>query len=47
MAIPARANIYDVHIPIDFDAPAGSRVEYHLRNHGYNSWTLLQLEVER
>ena len=31
----------------DLDAPAGSAVEYHLHNHGYNTWTLLQLEVER
>ena len=45
--IPSEADIYDVRIPIDFDAPAGSKVEYHLHNHGYNTWTLLQLEVER
>ena len=47
VAIPARANIYDLRIPVDFDAPAGSVVEYHLHNHGYNTWTLLELEVER
>ncbi len=45
--IPTDANIYDVRIPVDFDAPVGSKVEYHLHNHGYNTWTLLQLEVER
>jgi mono/diheme cytochrome c family protein len=45
--IPADADIYDVRIPIDFDAPVGSKVEYHLHNHGYNTWTLLQLGVER
>jgi mono/diheme cytochrome c family protein len=45
--IPTDANIFDVRIPADFDAPAGSKVEYHLHNHGYNTWTLLQLEVER
>ncbi len=45
--IPAEADIYDVRIPVDFDAPAGSKVEYHLHNHGYNTWTLLQLDVER
>ena len=45
--IPARAEIFDVRIPIDFDAPAGAEVEYHLHNHGYNTWTLLQLSVER
>ena len=47
VAIPARANIYDLRIPVDFDAPAGSAVEFHLHNHGYNTWTLLELEVER
>jgi len=45
--IPTDADIYDVRLPIDFDAPVGSQVEYHLHNHGYNAWTLLQLEVER
>jgi hypothetical protein len=45
--IPTDAEIYDVRIPIGFDAPVGSKVEFHLHNHGYNTWTLLQLEVER
>jgi len=45
--IPAEAEIYDLRIPIGFEAPAGSKVEYHLHNHGFNSWTLLALEVER
>ena len=45
--IPAPAAIYDLRVPLDFDAPAGSTVEYHLHNHGFNAWTLLQLEVER
>jgi hypothetical protein len=47
VAIPTEANIYDLRIPIEFDAPEGSAVAFHLHNHGYNSWTLLQLEVER
>ena len=47
VAIPAEANIYDLRVPVNFDAPAGSAVEYHLHNHGYNTWTLLQLEIER
>jgi len=47
IAIPAEANIYDLRIPVDFDVPPGSEVEFHLHNHGYNSWTLLGLEVER
>jgi hypothetical protein len=47
IAIPAEANIYDLRIPVTFDAPPGSAIEFHLHNHGYNSWTLLELEVER
>jgi hypothetical protein len=45
--IPADAEIFDERIPVNFDAPAGSVVEYHLHNHGYNTWTLLELAVER
>ncbi len=45
--IPSEADIYDLRIPVGFDVPAGSAVEFHLHNHGYNSWTLLELEVER
>ncbi len=45
--IPANADIYDLRLPLDFSAPQGSKVEFHLHNHGYNTWTLLQLEIER
>jgi mono/diheme cytochrome c family protein len=45
--IPTEAEIFDVKVPLDFDAPAGTPVEYHLHNHGYNTWTLLRLEIER
>jgi len=47
VTIPTSAEIYDLRIPVDFDAPQGALVEYHLHNHGYNSWTLLKLDVER
>lgn len=47
VAIPAEADIYDLRLPVNFDAPAGSPVEFHLHNHGYNTWTLLKLEIER
>jgi mono/diheme cytochrome c family protein len=47
VAIPAGADIYNVRVPVNFDAPTGSAVEFHLHNHGYNSWTLLELEIER
>ena len=47
VSIPTQAEIYDLRIPINFDAPEGSTVEYHLHNHGYNAWTLLALDVEQ
>ncbi len=45
--IPTKADIYDLRVPLNFDAPEGSDVEFHLHNHGYNTWTLLKLEVVR
>ncbi|MAT94041.1 MAG: hypothetical protein CME59_15745 [Halioglobus sp.] len=47
VAIPADAEIFDVRVPVNVSAPAGSKIEYHLHNHGYNTWTLLDLAVER
>lgn len=45
--IPTGAGIFTRRIPLGFDAAAGTAVEFHLHNHGYNTWTLLQLEIER
>jgi hypothetical protein len=45
--IPSAAGIHDVTVPVTFDAAVGSQVEYHLHNHGYNTWTLLTLDVQR
>ena len=45
--IPADANIHDLRLPVEFAAPTGSEVEFHLHNHGYNTWMLWRLEVER
>ena len=45
--IPSDAEIFDVKVPLQEAVPAGSRIEFHLHNHGYNTWTLLQLEVIR
>ena len=43
--IPDAGAVYDVTIPSTITAPPGEMVEFHLHNHGYNSWTLLTLEV--
>jgi Copper type II ascorbate-dependent monooxygenase, C-terminal domain len=45
--IPSGAGVYDITVPVTFDAPAGSVVEYHLHNHGFNTWTLLTVDVAR
>jgi hypothetical protein len=45
--IPSEAGIYDISFLSPITAPVGKKVEFHLHNHGYNSWTLLTLEVER
>lgn len=44
--IPNKGGIYDITVPSTVAAAAGESVEYHLHNHGYNTWTLLTLEVE-
>ncbi|NND66592.1 MAG: hypothetical protein HKN19_03295, partial [Halioglobus sp.] len=44
--IPSSGGVYDIVVPATVNAPAGAQVQYHLHNHGYNTWTLLSLEVE-
>lgn len=48
--IPASPGVVDAtpfqaEVPIDVDVPAGTPVDLHLHNHGYNTWTLLEVEV--
>jgi hypothetical protein len=48
--IPASPGIVDAtpwqdEVVIDFDVPAGTPVGLHLHNHGYNTWTLLEVEA--
>lgn len=46
VAIPGKANVYNIEFTADFSAPAGTPVHFHLHNHGYNEWTLASMEVE-
>jgi len=39
------ATPYQDEVLVDFDAPVGTPVGLHLHNHGYNTWTLLEVEV--
>lgn len=45
--IPNDGGIYDISVPSTVAADIGDQVEYHLHNHGYNTWTLLILDVQR
>ncbi len=44
--IPGKANVFVIDVPLEFVAPAGTPVYFHLHNHGQNTWTLGLLEVE-
>lgn len=46
IAIPGKANAYAIDLTLDFTAPAGTPVYFHLHNHGQNTWTLGDIEVE-
>jgi hypothetical protein len=46
VAIPGKADVYEVDLVADFDAPAGTPVVLHLHNHGQNNWTLGDFLVE-
>ncbi len=46
VAIPANAEIYDLNFPVMFDVSQGTEIEFHLHNHGFNTWSLLSLELE-
>lgn len=45
--IPSSGGIFDVVIPSPRSVATGEKVEFHLHNHGYNTWTLLSLDVQR
>lgn len=45
--IPSAGGIFDVLIPFADSVAEGEKVEFHLHNHGYNTWTLLTLDVRR
>lgn len=48
--IPASPGVVEAtpfqdEVLIDVDVPAGTPVDLHLHNHGYNTWTLLEVEL--
>ncbi len=44
VAIPSDAAVYDEEIVVERDVPRGTRVGFHLHNHGYNAWSLVSIE---
>ena len=47
IAIPGPANAFTIDVPASFAAPVGTPVNLHLHNHGQNTWTFGELQVER
>jgi hypothetical protein len=45
VSIPGEADIVTVEFAIGQDAPAGSALYFHVRNHGYNAWQLSPLTL--
>lgn len=46
VAIPGKANAFNVDVVVDTTVPAGTPVYFHLHNHGQNTWTMGAIEVE-
>jgi hypothetical protein len=43
---PEPTEAFDEQVGLDFSAPAGTPVYFHLHNHGYNTWNLFALETQ-
>ncbi len=43
--IPRAAYVHTHELAAPFDAPAGTELNFHLHNHGQNTWSLQALEV--
>jgi len=46
VAIPGKANAFNIDVVVDATWPAGTPVYFHLHNHGQNTWTLGAIEAE-
>ena len=45
--IPAEAHLYEVQVDAPADAEQGAALVFHLHNHGFNSWSLLEVERQQ
>lgn len=43
--IPAEYGTLNADVTIDRDVPEGSELQYHVHNHGINSWNLLEIRT--
>ena len=46
IAIPGKANAFMIDLPAPQAWPKGTPVSFHLHNHGQNTWTIGEVEVE-
>ena len=46
IAIPGKANAFMIDLPAPKAWPKGTPVYFHLHNHGQNTWTVGEVEVE-
>lgn len=45
--IPSESGLFTDRVPLAADYPAGTPVYFHVRNHGANSYNLLELSLDR
>ncbi len=45
--IPSEAGLLEAEVRPSVDAPVGAPVDFHVRNHGANAWSLLELSAGR
>ncbi len=44
--IPSGVGVINGEVTIDRELPAGTELQYHVHNHGINSWNLLDIETK-
>ena len=47
VVIPAASGLFDVSVPIEATPAPDARLGLHVRNHGYNSWRFVAVDLHR
>jgi len=45
LPVPSAAGVYPIEVPLTEPVPAGTRVYFHVHNHGSNSWFLTTIDA--